>query len=464
MKKSLSLLFAGLACFSLVSLASCTTTQNDETTLNIVCLNKGYGRAWIDEIAAKWVEQNPGYKINLTAESDAPNIIDAHLSSRNNIDDLYISVGTSWRTYAASGKLLALDNLLEETIDGVKVKDKVSSEYSNSIYYNDHSYRLPWTSGIGGIYYNHAMFEQYGWEIPTTYTELATLVETIKTANKPVPGSRSDVVKPFIYTGQNTDYFDYTVFTWWGQLAGQDAIQDFLKYESAENFDASKSATYAKLKEATQLWDNLFQPGNYVTGSANMNNHQAQQSFLNGYAAMMFNSDWLYNEMLGYTDNNVLPETFDLRLMKTPVVNHAVDPNASYIVGEDQYIAIPKTTIKADLAKSFIKLMISDYGCQTFLKNSNALLAYDFDIDSYQTDNEYVKSLLNYKKTCTTTYTNFSNNTMYLAGVIDIWGKGAYRPFENIVNSRSATVESAFTRIADEVKRNWDSWRREAGL
>lgn len=463
MKKSVACLMMGVLAFGVTALASCTPSS-DPNTLNIVCLNKGYGRAWIDEIVAKWEEENPDYKINLTAESDAPSIIDSHLASKNNTDDLYISVGSKWRTYAASGKLLALDDLLEETVDGKKVKDKVSSEYRSSIYYGEHSYRLPWTSGIGGIYYNHAMFEQYGWEVPTTYDELLSLVNTINAAKKPVVGSKTDVIKPFIYTGQNTDYFDYAVFTWWGQLAGKEAIDEFLKYEKPDSFDSTLNPTYAKLKEATQLWANLFAEGNYVTGSANKTNHQAQQDFLNGYAAMMFNSDWLYNEMLGYSDTGVLPETFDLRLMSTPTAPNAVYPHTSYIVGEDQYIAIPKTSGKPELAKSFIKLMISDFGCETFVKNSNALLAYDWNTTSYTPSNNYVASLINYKQSLTSTYTNFSSNVMYLSGIIDIWGKSAYRPFEGIVNTGAYTVESAFIRIADEVKRNWNTWRTEAGL
>ena len=207
-----------------------------------------------------------------------------------------------------------------------------------------------------------------------------------------------------------------------------------------------------------------MQSGNYVVGSANKTNHQAQQDFLNGYAAMMFNSDWLYNEMLGYSDNGQLPASFDLRLMPTPTAPNALYPNTSYIVGEDQYIAIPKTSTKAELAKSFIKLMISDYGCETFLKNSNALLAYDWDSSSYQTTSNYVSSLLSYKNSLTSTFTNFSSNVMYLSGIVDIWGKSAYRPFEGIVNTGAYTVDTAFIRIAEEVKRNWSTWRTEAGL
>lgn len=463
MKKITVAFLTSVAALSMVGLASCTQ-QSDPNTLNIVCLNKGYGRGWIDEIVAKWEEQNPDYKVNLVAESDASSIIDSHLASKNNTDDLYISVGAKWRTYAASGKLLALDDLLEETVDGVKVKEKVNSEYHNSIYYGDHSYRLPWTSGIGGIYYNHAMFEQYGWEVPTTYAELLELVNTINAARKPVAGSKTDVIKPFVYTGQNTDYFDYAVFTWWGQLAGKEAIDEFLKYDNPNDFDSEQNETYAKLKQATAMWDVLFQDGNYVTGSANKTNHQAQQDFLNGYAAMMFNSDWLYNEMLGYTDNGQLPATFDLRLMPTPTATDAEYADTSYIVGEDQYIAIPKTSTKPELAKSFIKLLISDYGCETFLKHSNALLAYNWDSSSYTPANNYIVSLLGYKNSLTSTFTNFSNNVMYLSGIIDIWGKSAYRPFEGIVNTGAYTVDTAFTRIAGEVKRNWGTWQTEAGL
>ena len=108
--------------------------------------------------------------------------------------------------------------------------------------------------------------------------------------------------------------------------------------------------------------------------------------------------------------------------------------------------------------------MISDFGCETFVKNSNALLAYDWNTTSYTPSNNYVASLINYKQSLTSTYTNFSSNVMYLSGIIDIWGKSAYRPFEGIVNTGAYTVESAFIRIADEVKRNWNTWRTEAGL
>lgn len=466
----LSVLFASSVLLS-GTLSSCNKTTNDLSTLNIVCLNKGYGDTWIKNLVKEWEKQNPDYKVHLEATSSASTIIQRNINSKNNTDDLYISVGNDWKTYAASGKFLSLDDLIEEEVDGVKIKNKVNAEYQQSIYYTDandetHVYRLPWTSGVGGIYYNAKMFSDNGWTVPTTYNELITLIDTIKTANIPVEGSETDTVKPFVYTGQNTDYFDYAVFTWWTQLAGKDAIQDFLTYSDASVFDyTNNSKAYSKLYEATKLWNDIFKDRtNYVEGSAGKTNHQAQQNFLNGYAAMMFNSDWLYNEMIGYMDDKTLPASFDLKIMKTPVAPNAVEPNASYIVGEDQYIAIPKTTKKADLAKSFIKLLVSDYSMQNFLDNAYGLMAYSWDTSSYNSSNTYINSLLDYRTSLNTTYTNYSSSPLYLSGLVDIWSTSAARPFKGLLDGTISSLDAAFEAIKRNASDNWSTWLRQVGL
>ena len=56
--------------------------------------------------------------------------------------------------------------------------------------------------------------------------------------------------------------------------------------------------------------------------------------------------------------------------MPTPVASDAKETSITYTIGEDQYIAIPESSIKKDLAKDFIKLMVSDYGCGVFLNEA----------------------------------------------------------------------------------------------
>lgn len=327
-----------------------------------------------------WEAEHKGYTINLTAVAAADDLIKKHIYDSDNIDDLYIGNSKDWKTYTSQNKFLEFDSFLNEDVDGKTVREKINDEYEKSIIYNGHTYRLPWTSGIPGIYYNSKMFEKNGWTIPQTTDELKALCTTITNSHIKIdpygPNKDTNWVKPFMLSDQ-LYYSDYAVFTWWGQLAGIDAVQEYLKYGSANTFSSSTNPTCAKLGEALQIWTDLIgDRSNIVDGSETYAFSTAQQSFFQGQAAMMFNSDWIYNEILSYTDTGKFDDNFDLKIMKTPVATGAIDPHASYIVGEDNYIAIPKSTIKADLAKSFIKLMISDRGIAIFTEKAHGTLAY----------------------------------------------------------------------------------------
>lgn len=457
----------GVTVVGSTSLTACGKKENDVNVLNIVCLNKGYGRAWIDELKTIWEAEHEGYTINLTAVAAADDLIKKHIYDSDNIDDLYIGNSKEWKTYASQNKFLELDSFLDEDVDGKTVREKINDEYEKSIIYNGHTYRLPWTSGIPGIYYNSKMFEKNGWEIPQTTDELKALCTTIVDSHIKIdpygPSMDSNWVKPFILSNQ-LYYSDYAVFTWWGQLAGIDAVQEYLKYESADTFSSSANPTCAKLGEALQIWTDLIgDKSNIVDKSETYEFGLAQQSFFQGQAAMMFNSDWIYNEILSYTDTGKFGDDFDIKIMKTPVATGAIDPHASYIVGEDNYIAIPKSTIKADLAKSFIKLMISDRGIAIFAEKAHGTLAYE-STSSITTENEYTNSLIEYLDNATHRFTNWSNSKLFLKNVLDIWSYKDMQPYSRILNKTNPiTCEAYMNLLASNARNKWDQWVKEAG-
>ena len=134
---------------------------------------------------------------------------------------------------------------------------------------------------------------------------------------------------------------------------------------------------------------------------------------------MIFNGDWLYNEIINY---GIETDKFELGLMKTPVLAEAnpAYANTSYVIGEDQYIAIPATSNNKDLAKEFIKLMISDEGCITFTKNANGFLAYDCDFTNSGITDSYINDAIAIRNSYTSKFTSYSNNRKYLCNYIDI--------------------------------------------
>ena len=123
MKKT-NLILSIASIFLVGALSSCSNT-NDPNTLNIICLNASYGDQWINTLKDKFENDNPGIKINLKTSYDANKLIESHLSSSKNTDDLYISVGTSWKVNAAQNYFEELDSLLDETVDNVTLKKKL---------------------------------------------------------------------------------------------------------------------------------------------------------------------------------------------------------------------------------------------------------------------------------------------------------------------------------------------------
>lgn len=469
MNKFKKVLLSMITCLVTIGVSTGCSKEEDDNLLRIVVLDAGYGSTWIKTLEKKFEASHPEIDVDVNAQYKAGDIIEKNLGSKKNKDDLYISVGTDWKSYAAQGKFLDLSDFLNEQVDGVSVKYKVANEYKESLYFTKSSgdkvcYRLPWTSGIGGIYYNKVLFEKYDWKVPTTFEELVTLCQTINDARKPAPDGEN-AIKPFSYTGANTDYFDYTVFDWWSQIVGVDAIKDFLKYESYENYDVTKNETYNGLKTATKYWEQLFvsnggESNNVVSGSTSKLAADAQKEFANGYSAMMFNGDWLYNECLKY---NISSETFQLGLMKTPVIKEAKDEykDTSYVIGEDQYIAIPATSSKKELAKEFIKLIISDEGCLTFTKEANGFLAYNCDYTDSGITDEYINETIELRNSYTHKFTNFSSNRKFLCNYIDIWCTGGNRPFTNLLNG-TKSVDSAFNEIASTAKAQWQDWTNKS--
>ncbi len=456
---------------SILMLTGCSGSTNDESdksTLNIILYNAGWGSEWLEDVITKWESENEGYKVNLTAKYEVKTLINRHLSSRNNTDDLYITTDSGWRNYAYQGKFAPLDDLMSETVDGMTVEEKVNDEFRSSLKMNvsgeEHVYRLPWTSGFGGIYYNAKMFEENGWKVPTTTSELTALVKEILENPVEVKGDDAASVKPFVYTGENTDYFDYAIFNWWMQLAGYDKVKEFYNYESAENFNwQNKDSAYSSLKTVVDYWKTLFsdvtietidesgkktteQTSTYIGGSLSYTNHQAQQDFFNGKAAMIFDGDWIYNETLEY---GTKPDGFEMKLMKTPVFDGAKDTDVSYVIGSDQYIAIPASSKKQDLAKSFIKTMISNWSLSNFTNKSHGFLAYqNTDSSSIDTSNSYISSYLDVKNSVKKAATDDSKASIYLNGYIsNAWVASSNRPFLGLLQQSSKTVESSFDTI-----------------
>ena len=139
----------------------------------------------------------------------------------------------------------------------------------------------------------------------------------------------------------------------------------------------------------------------------------------------------------------------------------------TYIIGEDQYIAIPATSSHQELAKDFIKEIVSDKGCEVFMNKAHGFLAYNANYENMNITDSFMQDMIALRANSNNKFTNFSSNRKYLIGAVDVWCTGGDRPFLSLLNgsfdSYDNPIDEAFNRIASKAKSKWDEWTSLAG-
>lgn len=125
----------------------------------------------------KWNTDHPNIQIDAgSTENNAYKVkIQTALSANTGPDIIYTWAGGFTQPFVDSGKILALDDYLN---DGTK--DKMLSGALTNITYNGKIYGLTYNQQAGALYVNDNLFKQYGVKVPTTFEELLTAVKTFK--------------------------------------------------------------------------------------------------------------------------------------------------------------------------------------------------------------------------------------------------------------------------------------------
>lgn len=476
-------IFTTLIAISSLLLASCTTS--DPNSLKISVYLGGYGQVWINTLAREFEAENPGITVTIEANPDLASDIPNRLQN-GSPDDIFFSHGINWEFLAVQGYIEPLDDLMQQEVEnGVKLIDKIDQSLLQTASFNGKYYKLPWTNGVGGIVYNAKMFREHGWEVPETYEELVELSETIYEAKIKVDPTdmkpNAATIKPFVWS-QETYYWDYLVFDWWAQLNGTEFFEDYVKAGSSEIFNPDTNQGHYKALEA---WADLVakNPLYSVEDSVGKQYMAAQMDFLNGYAAMIPNAQWLESEMFA----NINPDIMEMRMMPAPFMKDAKkDENGNpirvnYTVGAGDSIIIPAKAPNKELAKKFLLFLAKDSSIATFTEKTNGvLLAMNYDTVNLNDENlsEFSKSILEINQN-SQKFNLYSNSLMVLEGKVGLeWppqNLQYYATLFNHYNNRDYltnpeawlaagneyNVRGIFVDSYEHIRANWDKWQSE---
>lgn len=448
-----------LAFTSVGALVGCDALTG-ENVIWIAFAETGYGRAFLEQWCKDFQEKYPNeeYVFELEGEPGMTAEIQTRLTTDNEIPDLFFSLDTNWQEWAARGYLHPLDDIYQEEADD----DNTIWEFMNEGLrdygvVNGHYYVIPWTDGANGIIYNYNMFEENGWEVPTTVEELYALCETINALPCNNDDSDDNDIAPFAWSGTVASYWDFLVENWWAQYEGQENFDAFFDYETPKVY-----AQGGRVK-ALEVFKNLIVnegssfPKNSIPGAVGATYTISQLTFINGKAAMMPNGPWLEQEM-----KEVMPDGFEMRLMQTPYLSEAqTDENGEYIPinasSAGDFFCIPKNAPNLEAALEFMKYINSREACETYTRITGGLRPFqyvdDLDLETLEIS-DFAKSCIEVYQNSITVY-HYSNNPMQWINKLGKWPDTGAPYVAMISDPENNTPAAMCSKCCDYAYREW---------
>lgn len=243
---------------------------------------------------------------------------------------------------ADAGYLVDFDAALTE----LGVRDKVAEGAVSTIkklYGGDFTF-LPFQYNIEGIFYNKAIFEENGWDVPETWDDLVTVAGEAQAAG----------LTPFAASGEQGWPLTRLVSGYLFRSLGPDALQKVA--------DGEAKLTDPDYVAAAQAIADLGADGYFGDNVASLDYDAATNEFLTGKAAMIYMGSWLLGNING--DGNEIGAD-NVGFMKFP----AVEGGAGSIDEYPSNVGLPATfnakTYSADNnVGAWLKCITANYGTE----------------------------------------------------------------------------------------------------
>lgn len=348
-KRKAVTLFSGIFLSLLVLLAGCsgsgenTSGSGDGKTIEFMHLwpegsSKQHHKI-VSEIIEDFENENPGVKVDLEVLSNEQYKDKLKvLSTSNQLPD----VGMTWAAgflepYVNGEKFATLDDLLEGDL-----KDSFVSGTAEAYAMNDNTYGLPLELNIATVFYNKAIFDQYGLEAPTTYDEFKNIITTLN----------ENGVAPIALGNKDR----WTGSLWYMYMADRIGGGDVLT--SAIN--RSGSFEDPALVTAAEEIQNLVDMDAFVRGFNGLSDEEAKSMFMGEQAAMYLMGSW---DLPNYTTNEDVPQEFrdSIGYFSFPTVDGNGDLN-SHVGGPGVGLFVAEDSGVKDEAKKFVSFFIQQWG------------------------------------------------------------------------------------------------------
>jgi raffinose/stachyose/melibiose transport system substrate-binding protein len=205
-------------------------------------------------------------------------------------------------------------------------------------------YALPYVANAAGVLYNKDMFEEHGWEIPTTWTEFITLCETIE----------AEGIQPLYFGYKDT----WTCLAPWNAIAVGVAPSDTCSQVNQGN--TTFTAEYEEVAEKMKTLLDYAQPNPYAYSY-----NDACTAFARGESAMYVIGSYAVPQIQSVNpDMNIDSFVFP--------ANEAEEDNVLNS-GIDLQFCVMESCENKEAAYEVLRFLYEDETIQIYLDDQNAI-------------------------------------------------------------------------------------------
>lgn len=288
----------------------------------------------------------------------------ATLAASNDLPDLFAyEAGSPLITLIESGKVVNVSEALE-TIGSTDSLNPGAVELLKGFSGTEDIYDLPLGMNVEGFWYNKALFEQAGVEVPATWDEFETALEKLDAAG----------IQPLTTGGADKWLATRLVNAYAVRTAGNDIM--------TKTANGEVPYTDEKLVAAADKVAEWSAKGYFGEGVTTVDANTAGSMLMNGNAAIFYNGSWFTQNL---TDPAQNPGGEDsIGFFNIPVADESISSSTSYSMNCGNILALDAAKYD-DATAWFLKYFVENMG-NLAMTELNSVKGYNYDVTSDSID------------------------------------------------------------------------------
>jgi N-acetylglucosamine transport system substrate-binding protein len=205
---------------------------------------------------------------------------------------------------------------------------------------------------VAGIWHSQTLFEEQGWDYPTTWDEMLGFCDMVK--------STTDMA-PWTYQGRYPQYMNFGVL--WPLIYKNGGMQVVVDIDNLVDGAWEHEAVLTSLQQMQELHHQGF----IMAGTEGLTHTESQAEWLQRKAVFIPCGTWLENEMRDLT-----PEDFNM--VVKPVPGPTADTSASIMAWSGENFIVPSQAVNPVGGMEYLRCLMSKANAQWFAQNVGAIM------------------------------------------------------------------------------------------